>query len=61
MWLDVGPLKTVIRRDIHQHEGLQHQGLSGDWNKAAILHMVFPHPNNDIQIIKINIIILCIC
>ena len=28
-WLDVRPQITVLRRDIHQQEGLQHHGLSG--------------------------------
>ncbi len=28
----------VLRRDIHQQEGLQHQGLSGYRNKAVILY-----------------------
>ncbi len=28
----------ALRRDIHQQEGLQHQGLSGYWIKVLILH-----------------------
>ncbi len=37
-WLKLGPQIMVQRREIHQQEGLQHQGLSGYWNKAVILH-----------------------
>ena len=37
-WLELEPQITVLRWEIHQQEGLQHQGLSGYWNKAVILH-----------------------
>ena len=37
-WLNVGPQITVLRRDIHQQKGLQHQWLSGCRKKAVILH-----------------------
>ena len=35
--LDVEPQIMVLRRDFHQQEGLQYQGLSGYWNKAFYL------------------------
>ncbi len=36
--LDLGVQITVLRRDIHQQKGLQHQGLSSYRNKAETLH-----------------------
>ncbi len=37
---DVGEFFVVIRQVTYQQEGLQHKGLSGCQNKAAILHKV---------------------
>ncbi len=38
--LKVGPQIMVLRRDIHQQKGLQHQELSGYHKKVVILHKV---------------------